>query len=268
MPIQVEHIASLQKYFTEKQNGPFNNQIQLKIISVQENDDFQLKGLGTYGFIKNPAGFIIASIKDAPGSLEDFGYILEELILQATNLGLGTCWLGGTFTKSRFARIINLQEDEDIPCVISLGYPSNQQAWVDRVARTYAGADRRLSWKELFFIDTFNQPISKEQAGSYQEPLELVRLAPSASNKQPWRILKLTDNWHFYIQRTKKYPTPVFKFLLGLADLQRVDLGIAMAHFENSARDLKLSGEWTINNPALTLPDPKIEYVVSWTSTM
>jgi len=33
-------------------------------------------------------------------NLEDFGYLMEEAILFATGLGLGTCWLGGSFTKS------------------------------------------------------------------------------------------------------------------------------------------------------------------------
>lgn len=33
-------------------------------------------------------------------------------------------------------------------------------------------------------------PLEKEEAGNYEAALEMVRIAPSASNKQPWRILK------------------------------------------------------------------------------
>ncbi|NQS91499.1 MAG: nitroreductase family protein [Chloroflexi bacterium] len=257
-------MCSLKDSSKELQEGPFSNRIRIKIVSAQDNDGQQIRGLGTYGFIKNPTGFIIGSTGDAPGSLEDFGYLFEQLILRVTDLGLGSCWLGGTFTKSRFAQLMDLRENEVIPSVISIGYPADQQAWVDRIARIYAGADRRLPWQQIFFSDTFDHPLDQADAGSYQETLEVVRLAPSASNKQPWRILKSGQQWHFYLQRTNNYPPPVFSSLLKLADLQRIDLGIAMAHFELSAREEQLSGEWNINDPGIPLPDTKIEYISSW----
>ena len=92
----------------------------------------------------------------------------------------------------------------------------------------------------------------------------MVRLGPSASNKQPWRILKLGPVWHFYLHRTRKYPSPAFKLLINAADLQRIDLGIAMAHFELSAAQNQLPGKWERSDPGLPLPDSVIEYVTSW----
>ena len=259
-----EDLKSLENFCQSARIGPLGNQIRFQITAATANDSQALRGLGTYGFIQDPAGFIIGASQDQPGSLEDFGYLGELIILKATELGIGTCWLGGTFTKSRFSRILDLQPGEDLPSAISIGYPADQRAWIDRTTRILAGADRRLPWSDLFFENSFKNPLQPENSAGYSEPLEMVRLAPSASNKQPWRILKLGPIWHFYLHRTRKYPPAAFKLLINAADLQRIDLGIAMAHFELSAAQNHLPGNWVRSDPGLVLPDSVLEYVTSW----
>ncbi len=44
--------------------------------------------------------------------------------------------------------------------------------------------------------------------------------------------------------------------VLRIADLQRVDLGIAMCHFELVAREAGLDGGWVVADPGLPLPGP------------
>ena len=262
--ISRDDLSALYEILESSQFGPLGNQIRFSMTAATENDSQIIKGLGTYGFIKDPAGFIIGAIQDSPGALEDFGYQTELIILRATELKIGSCWLGGTFTKNRFSKIMELQPGEDIPSIISIGYPSDKQAWIDRATRVIAGADRRFGWESLFFDSSFNTPITQGAAGKYAESLEMVRLAPSASNKQPWRIVKQGDQWHFFIQRTRKYPPTAFKLLINSADLQRIDLGIAMAHFEQTANDISLTGKWFIQDPGLALPDSQTEYNISW----
>ena len=266
LPAQLseEHLKELGIALEDRTIGPRSNQIRLKLIAAEQGDSKQLNGLGTYGFIKDPAGFIIGAVQDTPGALEDFGYLLEIIILKATELGIGTCWLGGTFTKSRFSKLMGETDGELIPAVISLGYPADTKAWLDRTARIYAGADRRYAWNEIFFYQNFQQPLGKDRAGAYCEPLELVRLAPSASNKQPWRVLLDNKKWHFYLKRTKNYPAPIFNALVDLADLQRVDMGIAMAHFELAAIEQGLRGNWIVNPPPIPANKPGLEYNISW----
>jgi len=262
--IQNSDLTALEDFTAGCQFGPLGNQVRFKVVAAQEGESTSLKGLGTYGFIKNPTGFIIGRSEENSGALEDFGYLMEAILLRAADLGLGSCWLGGTFTKSRFSRQMNLQDGEIIPAVASIGYPADQPAWLDHTIRAGARADHRLPWKKIFFIDSFNKAINPEEAGDYHESLELVRLAPSASNKQPWRILKKGKDWHFYLQRTSQYPPPFFDYLLNLADLQRVDLGIAMAHFELSARENGLAGKWMVQPPDIPLPDHLTEYSITW----
>jgi len=259
-----DDLNTLISFAESNDTGPQNNTIRFKITAASEQDSQQLKGLGTYGFIKDPAGFIIGAVKDNPGSLLDFGYLLESIILKATEVGIGSCWLGGTFTKSRFSAVMDLQPGEDIPSVISIGYPSDQKAFMDRVSRIYAGADRRLPWKEIFFDKSFTTPLNPGSAGGFAEMLEMVRLAPSASNKQPWKIIRDEGTWHFYIQRTRRYPPTAFKLLLNAADLQKIDLGIAMAHFDLTAKENQVPGMWFSQDPGISISDELTEYCVSW----
>jgi len=263
-PIRDSALSALNEFINPGSIGPLGSPVQFKIVAAKENDSKSLKGLGTYGFIKNPTGFVLGKSFDKPGSLEDFGYLMEAILLKAAEIDIGSCWLGGTFTKSSFARLMNLQTGEIIPSVASLGYPADQTAWVDRVTRLAAGANHRLPWGDLFFSNQFGTPLTPEDTGAYKNPLELVQLAPSASNKQPWRIIKQGDQWHFFIQRTRKYPLTAFKILINSADLQRVDLGIAMSHFELSAREQGLRGTWHKQDPGISLPDPLIEYSITW----
>jgi hypothetical protein len=91
-----------------------------------------------------------------------------------------------------------------------------------------------------------------------------VRIAPSASNKQPWRVVKDGQYWHFYLQRTPGYRRDPLKILLDLCDLQRLDMGIALCHFELTARELGLAGHWAFDAPSIPIPGPRTEYIASW----
>jgi hypothetical protein len=189
---------------------------------------------------------------------------MELLVLKATELGLGSCWLGITFTKSPFSQQLDLLPGETIPAVASLGYPSDKKAWLDRTARIYAGADRRLPWEKIFYTDQWKEPLEKSTVGTFTDPLSLVRLAPSASNKQPWRLLQEEGIWHFYLERTPNYPSPVFSYLLDTADLQRIDMGIAEAHFDLGVKEIGLPGDWIYADPNLEHPGIQLEYIISW----
>lgn len=260
-PLTNEDLRIMEAFSERCSTGPFENQTLFQILAASAYDPAQLTKLGTYGFIKDPAAYITGAIPDKPGALEDLGYNMELLILKATELEIGSCWLGGTFTKNRFAGQLDLDPEYYIPAVTALGYPADRRGWLDRVTRVYAGADHRLTWESLFYKDNLDEPLAENQAGNYHEPLQLVRLAPSASNKQPWRVLRAGGKWHFYLKRTSQYPPPLVKNLLNIADLQRVDLGIAMAHFHLGTKEAGLSGEWIKDNPHII---SELEYIITW----
>lgn len=245
---------------------PFGTRPRFNLVAAQKNDSQVLRGLGTYGFIRNAAGFIVGTITPAKYDLEDYGYLLEMTQLYATALDLGTCWLGGTFTKSRFAKKVALGSDESIPAISAIGeYAAKEQkraGWVSQVA----GSFKRLQWEQLFSNVILSQPLYRSEAGAYARPLEMVQIAPSASNKQPWRIVRNGGFWRFYLRRTAGYEQDPLKRFLDLCDMQRIDMGIAMCHFELAARELGLNGQWVIEDDLDRTPNKKTEYIVSWQS--
>jgi nitroreductase len=265
-PLDRDTRRQLADYAAGVQWGPLGARARFELIAASENDRKALKSLGTYGFIKGATGYIVGAIEESRYNLEDFGYLLELIILYATDLGLGTCWLGGTFTKSSFARKISAREGELVPGVSSVGYIAKKPRRIESILRRNDGTDRRLPWERLFFDREFNEPLPHEGLGKYGKALEMVRLSPSASNRQPWRVVRVGSAWHFFLQRTPGYRESPLVRLTTVADLQRIDMGIAMSHFELTADELGLDGRWQNHDPEIERPDELTEYTVSWVS--
>jgi nitroreductase len=263
-PIDAELQRQLQAFMRPLRAGPLGAPARFELVAASEQGRQSLKGLGTYGFIRGAAGFIVGAAGPGAKNLEDYGYLLEGIILRAAELELGTCWLGGFFTKSSFAKKISAQPGELLPAVASVGYIEHPEVAREALMRRRLGANQRLPWARLFFSQKFGSALAPEAAGVYRAPLEMVRLGPSASNKQPWRVVWAGRLWHFYLQRSPGYQQAFFSRLLKVDDLQRVDIGIAMCHFELAARELGLAGQWQVSDPTLELPDELTEYVVSW----
>lgn len=251
----------LQEFLTivnDIHKGPFGNQPNFRLIHLTSFTIQEAKKLGTYGIIKNARLFIVGTIKNGHLAMEDYGYCKEEIILKATALGLGTCWLGGTFQSSNFAQAVDLQKDELLPTITPIGYPAGEKSFTERIMRRVAGSDNRKPWSDIFFTGNFSTPLTPKQAGIYAEAMENVRLAPSASNKQPWRILYDAQQniFHFFIARSFSYK------LIGTVSLQDIDLGIAMSHFALTLQELGIKGKWRVDS---TAPKEKsLDYIASW----
>ena len=92
-------------------------------------------------------------------------------------------------------------------------------------------ADSRNSFETIFFDSTFDVPLTVQSAGRLAGVLETVRWAPSAVNKQPWRVVLDKKGAHFYLKRTKGYISE------SAGDMQKIDLGIALCHFALAAKE-------------------------------
>ncbi|HCC78162.1 MAG: hypothetical protein A2X25_04845 [Chloroflexi bacterium GWB2_49_20] len=263
-PVPAACLNTLRTFISTHPIGPFGSQPRFKLVASSQGDSASLHGLGTYGFIQGATAYLVGASHPEAHSLEDYGYLLEEYILAATDLGLGTCWLGGSFTRSSFCRRISILAGEEIPAVTALGLIADPEKARDGFLRRRAGSHGRRVWERMFSDEKFGNPLSKAAAGKYAIPLEMVRLGPSASNKQPWQIVRSGIDWHFYLRRTSGYQDGILNKVLDISDLQRVDIGIAMCHFELTARELGLTGHWLVKQVNIEIPGDQIEYIVTW----
>jgi hypothetical protein len=258
-PVETAGLAELKAFLEANTGPPFGSPIRFELLDFDQLDADELRPLGTYGVIRGAKLFIIGAVGKRPKAMEDYGYCMEKNILKATALGLGTCWLGGTFRRSGFARRVNLSDGELLPAISPVGYPGETRSLTDRFFRFSAGSNERKPWTELFSDRDMATPLPRESGGAYETPLECVRIGPSASNKQPWRIVRNGDAFHFYLSRT-----PGYDKMIKDIRMQNIDMGIAMCHFELSARELGLDGGWSVRDPGI--PSGNREYIVSWTA--
>lgn len=240
--------------FINKINKDIKIKVRFKIVSNLGTGKEESKRLGTYGFISGANSYVIGIMDKDDNNALEFGYIFEKIVLFATDLGIQTCWLGGTFSKENFQEISGLNENEFIPIISPIGYKKDKQRVFETAMRATIGADKRKPWNELFFNKSM-LPLNENDEVEFKVALEMVRLGPSASNKQPWRVIKDENMFHFFVCRNKGY---------GIAgyDLQVNDIGIAKCHFDLTLKELGINGSWVeLNN--VDVPNDW-EYVISW----
>ena len=239
---------------------PFKNRIRFGIIDKEALRAKNLFSKGSYGMIKGVRTYLSALVKkDAPRCWEDVGFGMEALVLLATSLDLGSCWIGGIFDRKNFGRAVGIEADEILPAVVAIGRPAEKRSLRDRLVRWSARGDLRKDAAAIFFSNDWHTPLAYADLPQWAPVLESVRLGPSASNKQPWRIIRQQGHFHFFLSRDRAYSA-----MMPFADLQRIDLGIAMCHFQLAAAELGLKGDWNDVVPKLPETPVNYEYITSF----
>ena len=176
-----------------------------------------------------PSAVAIIGTNDAPGVQMSMGYTGEAIVLEATRLGLGTCWIGGFYKPTRVAELLDLGGGERVYAVTPLGNPRETFTGYEKLAHTWkvASGSPRKSVKEI-------APGFEKWPPWAQEAVELARIAPSAVNRQPWRfryeegrVIVAFDGAESAGRISKK-----------------LDCGIAMLHFELGAATAGVKGQW------------------------
>lgn len=227
-------------------------QFRIELVSA----DLDEVELGTYGFISGASSYLVGIMKkkDKENTLA-FGKQFEKLILELTAMDLHTCWMAGSYKSEDFRGVVDLAEDESIVIVSPVGYEKGVVRKRDRFLRLLSHKGKRKPWGELFFDGGWKTPLAEEST-AYRTPLNMVRIAPSASNGQPWRVVKKGECYHFYLRILSS------KALRGF-NCGYNDLGIAMCHFEESAGELGLEGKWVYKKDE-ALQKRGREYIMTW----
>lgn len=236
--------------FAEKADNPYGIPIEWKILDARKD------GLSSPVIVGTDT-FIAGKMKRVAHAEEAFGYEFEKIVLYAQSLGIGTTWIAGTMNRGAFEKALALQSDEVMPCVSPLGYPARKMSLRETLMRKGVRADSRLDFNELFFDGSFDRPLAAQSAGRLSDALEAVRLAPSAVNKQPWRVVLCDGNVHFYEKPGKGYVSD------DGWDIQKIDMGIALCHFEIAAGECGLEVTFEIKDPGIAVPGAE-QYIGSF----
>lgn len=237
--------------------NPFGENVRIHLIEK----DIASNGekLGTYGVIKGANTYLGLTVDKSEFGLIAAGYQFENLVLIATDMGLATVWLAATFSRAQFEKAMDIQKDELFPAISPIGYATGKKSITESLMRMTMKSDKRKSWDEIFFENSFENPLSKKAANEYARPLEMVRVAPSATNAQPWRVVKKQGSYHFF-ETHKSNASEDEKMI------KKVDLGIALSHFHQTAFEHGLTGHFEKQEDIkIDIPE-HTNYIISWNS--
>lgn len=237
LPADRERILS----FAESAGNPYGIGIAWKLLSAADErlSAPVITGADTY---------IAGKLTRQPHAEEAFGYSFEKIVLFSESYGIGTTWIAGTMDRAAFERAMELGENEVMPCVSPLGYPSDRMSIRETLMRKGIKADSRMEFASLFYDGSFETPLTEGKALDLRDPLEMVRLAPSAVNRQPWRVVVTSEAAHFYEKQSRGYVNA------DGWDLQKVDIGIGMCHFACGLEEAGRPFEVTVCDPGLSVP--------------
>lgn len=256
--LQEEETAFLQGVLASLR-PPFGSAVRFGLIDRERVKTENFFSTGTYGLIKGTRFFMAGIVTRGRERVwEDLGHCLETAVLHATDRGLETCWIGGVFDRRRFGGILEISEDELLPAVIAVGHAAGRRTLRDRLVRRSARGDSRRPLAEWAFAAP-GRPYDFSAAPALAGIMELVRRAPSASNKQPWRFFLQDGAWHLFLDRDKLYSK-----MIPHVDLQRIDMGIALCHLELAAAQAGIPGELRVEPPAMEPLPENYEYIVSF----
>lgn len=248
-PLRGDDLKKLSEFIKEIGN-PYDIPVEFRLL------DAKAHGLSS-PVITGESLYVGAKLRRGPRMEEALGFAFEQLVLYAQSLGVGTVWIGGTMNRALFEKAMELDEGEVMPCVSPLGYPAKKPSFREAMMRKGVRADSRHPFESMFFSGSMNTPLTEAAAGRLREPLEAVRWAPSAVNKQPWRVVISEGCAHFYLKHSKG-------FAGGEAgNMQKIDMGIALCHFYFSAAEQGLKPVFALNDPGIAIP-ADMEYIASY----
>lgn len=171
---------------------------------------------GTYGVIRGATDYLLMAVDTGDEASQlGAGYAMEQVVLAATAMGLGTCWIGGTFKGGDFNRGRSWPAGQSLKIISPVGEPSGRKSLLERVAHAALRSGARKAFGKLFSAGRFGTPLAEDS--TFGRALEMMRLAPSSTNSQPWRALEQNGTVHFYSATDNAYSL--------------TDMGIGLCHF-------------------------------------
>ena len=230
----------------ENTYSPFGGHVTVRL------KDFDLKEgykPSTYGMIKGAEDFFLLGIAPDEDSALSAGFRFEQVVLKAWEEGLGTCWIAATFKWSDFDKNETWPDGEELKVICPVG-KAEKPSVKEKLTRLTLGSKNREDFDKLFFFENFSTPVPKDNV--FREALEMLRIAPSSTNSQPWRVLVSGDIVHFYYKPK--------------SEASVLDTGIGICHFYETENFYGRKGTFSKMTDVPVPPD-NWKYLVSYTKS-
>ena len=201
-----------------------NAESGLHIRFVEDGNPY-LSGLkASYGlFSGSPSLIAMVGEANQPDLKRLTGYYGELILLECISIGLGTCWIGGSYDREQCSKSIKLKNSETLVCTIAAGetaaFKTLKESLISQIGR------KKQSFEELL-ADTDETPPLWVKLG-----IEAARTAPSAVNGKPIAYRFQNNEVSAFIAK-RHYGS------------EEIDLGISMAHFQLGAMQGLHYGSW------------------------
>ncbi|MCH5224200.1 MAG: hypothetical protein J1E82_09185 [Muribaculaceae bacterium] len=139
----------------------------------------------SYGTFENPSNYLAAIVDDGVENIwEKAGYYAEQFVIKCCEMGLGTCFVGGTYDSKSVN--VQLKAGEKILFLVLFGYPSGhirlKEKWLVNFVH------RKKYDVTHFFEPEYTFEKACKDFPGLDKGIEAVACAPSSLNKRPVRL--------------------------------------------------------------------------------
>lgn len=199
IPLKTEIILELKNYVNNIKHLDDSIKIEFSYLTTAD-----VKNLFP---IKAPH-YICVYSEEKSGYLMNVGFVLQQIDLYLSAKGIGSCWLGLAKPSSQVSK-----QKNGLDFVIMLAF-GNSEGPISRADML------EFKRKELKQITTIK---------GIDHLLNPVRLAPSATNSQPWFFTGDENEIHLHRIRLSMIKAPIYD------KMNQIDMGIAACHLYLSA---------------------------------
>ncbi len=127
-----------------------------KYIVVKDKTKIQELAGSLNGWLKQ-APVIVVACADPKDSgdrngmnyyLVDVGISMQQLVLAATDLELGTCWIGA-FDEAKVKKALGVPENIKVVAMTPVGYPADKEGLGSKLRKTVIGGGKRKPLAEI-----------------------------------------------------------------------------------------------------------------------
>lgn len=203
-------------------------------ITIINNRSNQNKMLGLLG-VRAPYYLAFYS-EEAPRSLMNMGYMMQQMVLYLCSIGLGSCYIA----TSKVKRSLLSKNGKQLIGIVAFG-------------KSKGSHTRKPSEANRLSLDSLC--VYKEVPRQWMKQLlDAARLAPSSMNSQPWRFIVYDNRIHIF---TKK------QSLEQLKKWDEINFGIMFANMMVVAEELWLDVDLIRLGDLSQKNYPNSQYVLS-----